>query len=138
VVVATAVEAGTRPWEAAGADLVEEAEGADSVEEAAEASAEVGASEAMDSMAEVASAEVGSGVASADSVAAVFEEVDFGVDSAAVSTAGASMGSVFMIRSFPVITAMDTAIPITTHMRTIRITATRLMVTDITGPQLEL
>jgi hypothetical protein len=115
---------GTQLWEAEGTDLAAEA---------AEASAEVGASAAVDSVAEVASVEA---VASVE-VAAVSEAVDFAVDSAEASTAVASMGSDFMIRSFLVTTDMDTAIPITIHMPTIR-TATRLTGMDITGPQLEL
>jgi hypothetical protein len=131
VVVATAGAVGTQLWEAEGTDLAAEA---------AEASAEVGASAAVDSVAEVASVEVaaGSGVADpADSVAAAFEGVDFAVDLAEGFTVADSMGSDFMIRSFLVTTDMDTAIPITIHMPTIR-TATRLTGMDITGPQLEL
>jgi hypothetical protein len=130
VVVATAGAVGTQLWEAEGTDLAAEA---------AEASAEVGASAAVDSVAEVASVEVAavSAEVGADSVAAVSEAVDFAVDSAEASTAVASMGSDFMIRSFLVTTDMDTAIPITIHMPTIR-TATRLTGMDITGPQLEL
>jgi hypothetical protein len=137
VVVATAGAVGTQLWEAEGTDLAAEA---------AEASAEVGASAAVDSVAEVASGEAvasvevaaGSGVADpADSVAAAFEGVDFAVDLAEGFTVADSMGSDFMIRSFLVTTDMDTAIPITIHMPTIR-TATRLTGMDITGPQLEL